>query len=188
MLICLNLSRALGIKNSWERNLYIEGLGTGGALVARARPESGASARRVLSRTAAVVLALGFALNLLAAPLVRYIAGQVRGQALPAARRLLPEPTVPEPTASGHVLVVLETPKSKSAWVLKNGEEVGDFSGGMVRVEVRNGDLLEIDGGVKRERRLFRVVETSANVLLPLAGDTIVTEGSIEILARVKIE
>lgn len=143
-------------------------------------------------RVVAVTLSCLFvAQALLTNPSVRRVVSfvdRLEGQPIETARRISPEPLPVVPRAWGRLTIRLEGGVSKSAVLLVNGEEVSDFSRGEVTIEVRAGDLIEIDGGTKVQDLVFRVTEASSGMVSPFRGQTVRTRGTIEILSRVRIQ
>ncbi|MCL5040590.1 MAG: hypothetical protein M1299_12360 [Firmicutes bacterium] len=89
-----------------------------------------------------------------------------------------------EKQASLNILCVTG-PSFPKAMILVNGVVAGDFSRGSVRIPVRNGDLVEIDGSHYPELLTFRLTAAGDSVLEPRVGREIITRQSIEILGRV---
>lgn len=146
---------------------------------------------RLAVRAAAITLACLFvAQALLLNPTIRHavnLVEQLEGRPIEVARRISPEPSPALPAARGRFTIVSESGPARSAVLLVNGEEIADFGNGRVSADVRAGDLVEIDGGMKPVRLVFRVTEVSPGMIAPAIGQTVETVGTIEILARVKI-
>lgn len=147
---------------------------------------------KFLFRFVAISLALLFASQaLLLNPSFRRMVSLVdrlEGEPLTVARRIDPEPKPPLPRLSGTLTIQMENGTSRSAVLLLNGEEVSTFEKGILTVEVRSGDLVEIDGGLAAREMRFRVTQASKGMVAPFSGQVLTTKGTIEILARVKIQ
>jgi len=143
-------------------------------------------------RFAAVSLALLFVSQaLLLNPTVRRavsLVDRLEGEPLAVARRIDPEPKPPLPRLSGAFTIQMQNGTSRAAVLLVNGQEISTFEKGLVTVEVRTGDLVEIDGGPALREMRYKVTEASKGMVAPFAGQVLTTKGTIEILARVKIE
>jgi hypothetical protein len=143
-------------------------------------------------RLAAITLACVFvAQALLLNPSIRRtvsLVDRLEGTPVEVARRISPEPAPAVPGPVGSFVIRLEGAPNRSCILLVNGEEVADFGRGSVSIDVRAGDLVEIDGGTKRSHLTLRVVETSKGLLAPSAGQVLETDGTIEILCRVRIQ
>ncbi|MDP2857959.1 MAG: hypothetical protein Q8P50_08285 [Bacillota bacterium] len=147
---------------------------------------------KFLLRFAAISLALLFASQaLLLNPSIRRMVSLVdrlEGEPLAVARRIDPEPKPPLPRLAGTFTIQLENSTGRTAVLLLNGEEVATFEKGIVTVEVRSGDLVEVDGGLFAREMRFRVTQASKGMVAPFSGQLLTTKGTIEILARVKIQ
>lgn len=147
---------------------------------------------RFAFRFAAVSLALLFVSQaLLLNPSIRRavsLVDRLEGEPLTVARRIDPEPKPSAPRLSGTFTIQMENSMSRAAVLLVNGQETSTFEKGLVTVEVRAGDLVEIDGGQAPREMRFRVTQASKDMLAPFAGQVVVTKGTIEILARVRIQ
>jgi hypothetical protein len=113
---------------------------------------------------------------------------RLEGEPLAVARRIDPEPKPLQPRQSGTFAIQMESGAGRTAVLLLNGEEISTFDKGVVTVEVRSGDLVEIDGGLAPREMRFRVTEASKGMIAPFVGQVLTTRGTIEILARVRIQ
>ncbi len=147
---------------------------------------------RFAFRFAAVSLALLFVSQaLLLNPSIRRavsLVDRLEGEPLTVARRIEPEPKPSAPRLSGSFTIQMENNVSKAAVLLLNGQEIATFEKGLVTVEVRSGDLIEIDGGQAAREMRFKVTQASKGMLAPFPGQVVTTKGTIEILARVRIQ
>jgi len=145
---------------------------------------------RFLVRGIAVSLACLFvAQALLLNPTLRQslsIIDQLEGKPIEASRRVSPEPAPRAPAVIGGMTVRLENGENRNAVLLVNGEEVSTFARGSVTTQIRAGDLVEIDGGMRQERLVFRITSVTAGISVPFEGQTIETKGTIEIVGRVR--
>ena len=72
--------------------------------------------------------------------------------------------------------------------VLVNREARASFEEGRVQLEVKEGDLIEIDGQDLREPAVIRVVFASTGVKTPLVGHSVTTYGTHELLGWVTLD
>lgn len=84
--------------------------------------------------------------------------------------------------------VVIEASNRSQAEILVNGETMGNFENGVVKVFVRNSDVLEINSTMEKRPLYYKVIETSKNIKSPKINYTITTNGNVEILGRVEFK
>lgn len=75
----------------------------------------------------------------------------------------------------------------RAAAVLVNGERAATFASDQVRLRVRPGDLLEVDGTGLDGEGVFEVVETTGGLRVPALGERVVTRGGVRSLGRVEV-
>jgi hypothetical protein len=112
---------------------------------------------------------------------------------VPAARYVMSYVNRLEGVALGpggaSVTVALEsgTP-AKAAWLLLNGRRAADFALGSVRVQVKAGDSLEVDGTSLAGDGRFTVLLTAGGVAVPAAGLSVTTHGDVVPFGRVTFQ
>ncbi len=90
--------------------------------------------------------------------------------------------------SGGASVTVLMTGGSpgQGARLLVNGRYAGAFATGLVRVQVKGGDLLEIDGTGLAGGGSFKVIAVTGGVSRPAVGDTVETQRGVSSLGRVE--
>lgn len=85
------------------------------------------------------------------------------------------------------VLHLVSREQAERARLLVNGVPAGDFGQPRLQVQVRAGDVLEIDGSAYQETLRFRVTATSRELVRPALGREIMTRGDIRSLGTVAL-
>lgn len=83
-------------------------------------------------------------------------------------------------------ITLVSQPRAPRAVILLNGKEAATFAGPEVTLQVKPGDLLEVDGTLYRNPLQFRVTATAPEMSEPATGLEIVTSRSVELVGRVK--
>lgn len=68
--------------------------------------------------------------------------------------------------------------------IVHNGKPVATFGNGSVTLHVSEGDFIEIDSASPKKVTV-RVQETSAEILMPRAGDLVSVQNTVEALGRI---
>jgi len=95
------------------------------------------------------------------------------------------------PLASGGATVTVSLMSGEpahAAYLLVNGERAASFASGVVRVVVRPGDLLEVDGTGLTAQGVFAVSQVTGGVVAPTVGLRVTTDRSVARLAWVELE
>lgn len=75
------------------------------------------------------------------------------------------EVTQPLPTEAAYLTVdLLQDLSLPQVWLLKNGERVANFRQGVVRIKVKEGDLISLDTSYYSQALWFEITALSANI------------------------
>lgn len=86
------------------------------------------------------------------------------------------------------VLQLINSKKNESLKILVNGEEVGSFLQKNVKIKVKNGDVIEIDGSSVNEDMEIAIISKSDNIITECIGKRILVNSNIKKIVKVKIE
>ncbi|MCL6581311.1 MAG: hypothetical protein K6U08_06835 [Firmicutes bacterium] len=96
---------------------------------------------------------------------------------------------VPLTSGGATVTVALMSGEpAHAAYLLVNGERAASFASGVVRVVVRPGDLLEVDGTGLTTQGVFAVTQVTGAVVAPTVGLRVTTDRSVARLGWVELE
>lgn len=92
--------------------------------------------------------------------------------------------------AGGAAVTVVMTGggPGQNAFLLVNGQQAASFATEAVRINVKAGDLLEIDGSRLDGEASFEVVGVAGGVSAPAVGTRVVTRRGVVSLERVEFE
>lgn len=96
-------------------------------------------------------------------------------------------PAMAAPRTYVVVIHLISREQAERARLLVNGVPAGDFTQPRLQVQVRAGDVLEIDGSAYQETLRFRITATSRELVRPALGREIATRGDVRSLGAVAL-
>lgn len=96
-------------------------------------------------------------------------------------------PALAAPRTYVIVIHLMSREEAARARLLVNGVPAGDFAQPRLQVQVRAGDVLEIDGSAYQETLRFRITATSRELVRPALGREIATRGDVRSLGTVAL-
>jgi len=145
-------------------------------------PASASLSRRVDALLIQAIVALGVVVVLsqllLTVPAARYVMSYVN--------RL--EGVALDPGGASVTVALESGAPAEAACLLVNGQRAADFALGSVRVQVKAGDSLAVDGTSLTGEGVFTVLLTAGGVAVPAAGLSITTHRNVLPLGRVTFQ
>lgn len=96
-------------------------------------------------------------------------------------------PALAAPRTYVVVIHLISREQAERARLLVNGVPAGDFAQPRLQVQVRVGDVLEVDGSAYQETLRFRITATSRELTRPALGREIATKGDVRSLGSVAL-
>jgi hypothetical protein len=159
------------------------------------RERTGGFEKLLLRGAVLLLLLLLFSQVLLAQPSVRRIlslAERLEGEPVAEDRENASTPVVTRPpvTETGYLeLRVIKGAPAEDLKILVNGETVATFANSTtVRIDVHDGDAVELDGGMPEEEVVVEVTEVSAGIVSPAAGKRVTYFGRPETISFISME
>lgn len=69
-----------------------------------------------------------------------------------------------------------------------NGEDTAVFSGKSIRIQVKNGDVIEVGGSEMSDTAILKVFSVSDNIIVPELGKLIYVNNNLVLIDRIKIK